>query len=141
VSYQTFFRAPSRPRGVVLTGVPFGVAGAVLTTAALATEGWPTVSWRTAGVLAWLGVIDTAVAYALYNHALRRLTATEMSAVISLTPLGTAALAWGWLGQRLEAAQVVGMAGVIAGVLLVECRPFERAIDCVRAEAVSDSLD
>jgi drug/metabolite transporter (DMT)-like permease len=122
---------------LLLTGVPFGVAGAVLSATALASEGWPTVSWPVVGVLAWLGLVDTAVAYALYNRALERLTATEMSAVISLTPLGTAALGWAWLGQALRPAQLVGMAGVIAGVLFIECRPFERVTISARSSAVS----
>src|SRR5207247_6520594 len=69
----------ARVGAIVMTAVPFGIAGFVLTAAAIATEGWPAMSWRVAGVLVWLGIVDTAGAYALYNRALGLLTATEMS--------------------------------------------------------------
>lgn len=111
---------------IVMTAVPFGIAGFVLTAAAIATEGWPAMSWRIAGVLVWLGIVDTAGAYALYNRALGLLTATEMSALIAMTPLGTAVIAWVWLGQQLGSLQIVGMLCVIAGVLAVESRLVAR---------------
>jgi drug/metabolite transporter (DMT)-like permease len=37
-----------------------------------------------------VGVVDTACAYGLYNHALSVLPAFELSAILNLTPLVTA---------------------------------------------------
>jgi drug/metabolite transporter (DMT)-like permease len=107
-----------------LTAVPLGIAALVLTNAALATEGWPTLSLESIGVIVWLGILDTAIAYALYNHALRRLTATEISAVISLTPLGTALIGWLCLDQQLDLVQVIGLLCAVIGILIVECQPL-----------------
>jgi DME family drug/metabolite transporter len=81
-----------------MTGVPLGTAALILVSAALAAEGLPKMSLASIGVIVWLGILDTAIAYALYNHALRYLTAVEISAVISLTPIGTALIGWLWLG-------------------------------------------
>jgi drug/metabolite transporter (DMT)-like permease len=106
-----------------MTGVPLGIAALVLMTAALASEGWPSLSLESIGVIVWLGILDTAIAYALYNHALRYLTATEISAVISLTPLGTALIGWLWLGQQFDLVQVTGLLCAVIGIMVVECQP------------------
>ena len=69
-----------------------------------------------------LAVVNTALAYLLYNHSLQTLTALEVNIMMNLTPLATAGLAWLLLRERLEEVQIVGMVVVIAGVGLVQWR-------------------
>jgi drug/metabolite transporter (DMT)-like permease len=121
----------------LLTAVPLATAALFLTIAALATEGLPIIRFESIAVIVWLGILDTAIAYALYNHALRELTATEITAVISLTPLGTAVIGWLCLSQQLAFVQIVGLVCTVIGILIVECQPlaFSRRLP---AQVISD---
>lgn len=103
-----------------LAAIPLALGGAITLPLALAIEGPPgfaPVGW---GVVLWLAAANTAIAYLLYNHALRVLAAFELSVILNLTPLVTAGWAWLLLGERLGMMQVVGMVVVILGVALVQ---------------------
>ena len=107
---------------LILTAVPLGFGGGVLLILAIAFEGIPHLSWQAGGILLWLALANTAVAYMLYNHSLQILTALEMNVMLNLSPLGTALLAWLLLGERLSLIKFIGMVVVIAGVILVQQR-------------------
>lgn len=105
---------------LTLTAIPLGIGGGFLLLIALLVEGWPVFSFEGLGVILFLAIINTALAYAVYNHALKVLTAIEMNMILNLSPLGTAVLAWILLGEKLTLMQVAGMVVVIIGVVLVE---------------------
>ncbi len=107
---------------LTLTAFPLAIGGGLLLLIALPLEGLPRASLQTWGLVLWLAVINTALAYMLYNHALQELTAFEMNVLLNLSPLWTALLAWWLLDERLTILQVVGMLVVIAGVMLVQRR-------------------
>jgi drug/metabolite transporter (DMT)-like permease len=107
---------------LTLTIVPLAVGGGVLLILALPLEGIPHVSPMGQGIVLWLALVNTALAYVLYNRALRVLTALEINMLLNLSPLGTAAFAWVLLGERLSVVQIVGMLIVILGVTLVQWR-------------------
>jgi len=103
-----------------LTAIPLAFGGGLLLLVALPLEGLPTFSVTGWGIVLWLAVINTAFAYMLYNHSLQVLTALEMNVMLNLSPLGTAALAWLLLDERLSFIQIVGMFTAIIGVVLVQ---------------------
>ena len=103
-----------------LTAIPLGVGGGILLPAALAIEGLPRLSMTGLGIVLWLALINTALVFWLYNHALRLLTAFEMSTVVNLTPLVTAGWAWLLLEEKLGSLQILGMITVIIGIGLVQ---------------------
>lgn len=72
-----------------------------------------------APVIVWLAVANSALAYLLWNHALRRLKAFEISIVASLMPIGTALLSRVMLGDVLSARGWFGVGLALAGVVLV----------------------
>jgi probable blue pigment (indigoidine) exporter len=111
---------------VALTAIPLAVGAVVLVPVALVAEGLPRLTASSAIAIIWLAAINTAAAFFLYNHALRTLTALEMSVLLSLTPLVTALGAWLVLGEHLRPVQICGMIVVIAGVALVQCRPAQK---------------
>jgi len=83
-------------------------------------EGMPLLSTKSVGIVLWLAIVNTALAYVLYNHSLQILTALEMNVMLNLAPLGTALLAWWFLGERLDFVQIIGMAVMIIGVIFVQ---------------------
>ena len=107
---------------VSLTAIPLGIGGGVLVAAALAWEGIPQLPLAMWGVILGLAVVNTALAYLVYNHALRHLTASEANVILNLSPLGTALLAWLTLGETLSPLRIVAMAIVLLGAGLVQVR-------------------
>jgi len=105
-----------------LTALPLGFGGGLLLLIALLLEGIPSFSPQGWGIVLWLAVVNTALAYLLYNHSLKVLTALEMNVLLNLSPLGTAFLAWVLLGERLTPVQIIGMVTVILGVAVVQWR-------------------
>lgn len=78
---------------------------------------WPTATaW---GLLVLVGTVDVALSRALYYVALRRLTMSMHTLILTLTPI--LAVLWSLLFFRVTPtpAQLTGGAAIIAGVLLV----------------------
>ena len=111
-----------------LTAIPLAFGGGLLLLIAFPIEGLPQISMRGWSIVLWLAVVNTALAYMVYNHSLRMLTALEMNVLLNLSPLGTAVLAWLLLGERLSRIQIVGMFTVIGGVILVQWRARSEAV-------------
>lgn len=107
---------------LTLTIVPLAAGGGLLLVGAAPLEGIPAFSVSGGGIVLWLALVNTALAYVLYNRALRVLTALEINMLLNLSPLGTAVFAWALLGERLSVVQIVGMLIVILGVMLVQWR-------------------
>ncbi|CAG0963253.1 S-adenosylmethionine/S-adenosylhomocysteine transporter [Anaerolineae bacterium] len=105
-----------------LTAFPLAFGGGLLLFIALPLEGLPKFSWELGGIILWLALVNTAIAYLLYNHALQLLTALEMNVLNNLAPLVTAMLAWIFLGEVLQPIQLGGIIVVIVGVVLVQWR-------------------
>jgi probable blue pigment (indigoidine) exporter len=105
---------------ITLTGIPLGIGGGLLLLLAAVLEGIPHMPPFAWGVILGLAVVNTLLAYLLYNHALQDLTAIEANVMLNLTPLGTAVIAWGALGERLVPIQIVAMFLVVVGASLMQ---------------------
>lgn len=105
---------------LLLTAWPLGFGGGLLLLVAMPIEGLPNGSAEGYALVLLLAIVNTALAYLLYNHSLQTLTAVEMNAILNLSPLATAIIAWLLLSERLAANQIVGMLIVIGGVFLVQ---------------------
>ena len=105
---------------VALTGIPLAFGGGFLLLLALVTEGLSGLSLAGWVIVLWLAAVNTALAYLLYNHALRTLTALEMNVLLNLSPLGTALLAALLLHEQVLPVQLIGMVVLILGVSAVQ---------------------
>lgn len=111
---------------VVTTAVSMTVGATALLIVGFLVEGPPTVSGRAWLFIAWLAVINGSVAFWMWNHSLRHLTATE-SAVINNTMLvQIAALAWVFLGEVPSIVQIIGILAVTIGIIGSQIRPRPR---------------
>lgn len=105
---------------VVLVAWPLAIGGSMMLAIGLLTERPPRFSWTLGGIVAWLAVVNTSLAYAAWSRALRHLRAFEANVFLGLTPMVTALIAWALLGQRPSAIQFAAMALATAGVVLVQ---------------------
>jgi drug/metabolite transporter (DMT)-like permease len=62
----------------------------------------------------------TIITFSLLTAALRHVSATRASIVATLEPVLATVVAWLWLGESFGAAQLVGGAVVVAGILLAQ---------------------
>jgi drug/metabolite transporter (DMT)-like permease len=72
------------------------------------------------GAMAWIVVLGTVVPFFLLLLALRVLSATVVSIVAMLEPVVAALVGWVWFSETLNPVQLVGMAAVLAGILLAQ---------------------
>jgi len=107
---------------VTQTAIPLGLGGGLVLLIALFIEGIPQFSWQATGIIFFLAVFNTAIAYVLYNHALQKLTALEINVLLNLSPVMTALLAWLWLDEKLGLIKILGLMLALAVVFLVQWR-------------------
>ncbi len=77
------------------------------------------------GVPVWLlalasVLLGTIAPFALSISALQHLSATAVGVIATLEPVAAAFVAWLWLGESLDSAQLAGGVVVLAGILLAE---------------------
>jgi drug/metabolite transporter (DMT)-like permease len=105
---------------LVVTVVSMGVGAIVLLGVGLAAQGLPPLSppaWATIG---WLAVVNTALAFTLWNKTLRTLSAVESSTINSTMLVQIAVLAWLFLGERLTLRAMAGLALAMVGAFMVQ---------------------
>ena len=107
---------------VVVTTISMGFGALLLLGAGLGTQGLPTLTLKSWGIVLWLAVVNTALAFTLWNRTLRTLSATESSVINNTMMIQIAVLAWIFLGERLGALEIAGLAAAAVGTLLVQLK-------------------
>ena len=77
-------------------------------------------------IIVWLGVVNTAVAFFLWNHALETLDAFELSILQNTMLIQITILSMIFLGERLAPVKYIYMALVFIGVYVVQTRGGDR---------------
>jgi drug/metabolite transporter (DMT)-like permease len=122
-----------------LTAISMAVGAVVLLAAGLFVEGPPALDLRGWAIITWLGVVNTAFAFTLWNHTLRVLTAVESSVINNTMLIQIAILAVIFLGERLGPLQVAGLACAAIGALTVQLVPAlrRRTVERVPVDAAA----
>lgn len=105
-----------------MTAFSMGFGTAILTAAAFSLEGLSVISLSSWGIVIWLGVVNTALAFFLWNHALQRLEAFEISVLQNTMLVQIAVLSWLFLGEELTMMKLIPMTLVFVGALIVQLR-------------------
>jgi drug/metabolite transporter (DMT)-like permease len=71
-------------------------------------------------LVAWMIVLGSIVPFTLVVAALPRIGATRTAIVAMLEPVFAILVAWVWLGESLDAVQLVGAALTLAGIALAQ---------------------
>ncbi len=105
---------------LVVTIISMAIGAIVLLGSGLAIQGLPPLSQSDWAIVGWLAIVNTALAFTLWNSTLRSLTAVESSVINNTMLVQIAVLAWLFLGERLEANNVAGLLLAMVGVLIVQ---------------------
>ncbi len=105
---------------LTITVVSMGFGGLGLLGAGLTTQGLPSLSLQNIGIIIWLAVANTALAFALWNVAARTLTAAESSVIANLMLVLIPIMAVIFLQENLNGKELVGMAVNILGLMAVQ---------------------
>jgi drug/metabolite transporter (DMT)-like permease len=106
------------PLGV--TVVSMGIGGPLLLLVGIAAHGLPRLEPLGWLLVAWLALVNSALAFTLWNHTLRTLSAVESSIINNTMLFQIALLAWVFLGEGLAARQIAGTMVAGAGTLIVQ---------------------
>ena len=107
---------------LVITTVSMGVGGLILLIVGAGTQGFGDLTFRQWAIIAWLAIVNTALAFTLWNNSLRVLTAVESSVINNLLLPQIAILAWIFLGEALTGRQIAGIALVGVGTLIAQLK-------------------
>jgi drug/metabolite transporter (DMT)-like permease len=105
-----------------VTAASMAIGAAALLLAGAAVQGVPRLGPRPWVVIAWLAVVNTAIAFTLWNRTLRTLTAAESSVLNGTMLVQVALLAWLFLDESLTLRQIAGMALAGVGAVAVQVR-------------------
>lgn len=111
---------------VVITTISMGIGAIGLLTAGLFIEKFPVLSTKHFLLLGILAVVNTALAFTLWNKALQGLEAIEASVINNLVALQIAVLAWVFLGESLSKLDIIGILLAAFGAMLVQMRPNQQ---------------
>ncbi len=112
-------RLVARVPAAVITLAAFGVAAAIAVVWAGLQLGWPELSARDLAATGYTGIVAAGVAYLLFSHALRHVSAATGVTLALAEPVVAFALAALLLGEPVGAAALGGMLLVLVGVLAV----------------------
>src|SRR5262245_55319206 len=91
-----------------------------------------TLPWSSYDLTAWgffiyLATVATVLPFGLFLVSLRYLEPSRSSLTSMLEPVVAALFAWLWLGETLAPWQIVGGAGVLSGIMLLQFESFYTA--------------
>ncbi|MCE7748605.1 MAG: EamA family transporter [Candidatus Heimdallarchaeota archaeon] len=104
---------------VVITSVSMFIGSVILLISGLIVEGIPKLSPVSVGYILWLSIVNTALAFTLWNHAMQKLRAVEISIINNTMLFQITILAVIFLAERPSGIQWIGLVIVaISGLIL-----------------------
>ena len=107
---------------VVVTIISMGIGSVILLISGIAIQGFPSISTQNIIYLLWLAVINTALAFTIWNFTLRTLSAMESSIINGTMLIQIAVLAWIFLGEAITLQEGIGMLIAACGAVLVQLK-------------------
>jgi len=107
---------------LTVTVISMGIGSVALLASGIGFQGLPSLKLSSWLIIAWLAVVNTALAFTVWNHSLRTLSAVESSIINNTMMIQIAVLAWLFLGERLSGLQLGGLLLAALGALTVQLR-------------------
>jgi drug/metabolite transporter (DMT)-like permease len=118
-------RSVNRTRSIapaVVTAISMGIGGISLLGIGVVVQGLPPLSATGWLIVIWLAVVNTALAFTLWNRSLQTLSAVESSVINNTMLIQIAVLAWLFLGERLAPREVFGLILAAVGILMASLK-------------------
>jgi drug/metabolite transporter (DMT)-like permease len=109
---------PASPFTVTLLSMGFGAP--LLLGAGIILEELPPIPVKGWAIILWMAVVNTALAFTLWNITLHTLSATESSVINNTMLVQIAVLAWIFLGEVISLKEGIGLLVAAAGILIVQ---------------------
>ena len=111
----------------IITFISMGIGSVLMFIIALIVEGFPQLPLWAWGLIALLALVNTALAFNMWNFSQRTLTATEITMINNLMLVEIAILSWLFLDATLTIKQIVSIIVVLVGIAVVQLYPqFKR---------------
>jgi drug/metabolite transporter (DMT)-like permease len=107
---------------IVVTVISMGIGSFILLSVGIAMQGLPNITTENIFYLLWLAVVNTALAFTIWNFTLRTLTAMESSIINGTMLIQIAVLAWIFLGEDISFKEIIGMVIASSGAVLVQLK-------------------
>jgi drug/metabolite transporter (DMT)-like permease len=107
---------------MTVTVVSMGSGGLLLFLGGLVSQGFPRLTLVQWAIILWLAIVNSALAFTLWNATLRVLSAAESSIINNTMLFQIGLLAWIFLGERLSGREMLGMVLAGLGTLVVQVR-------------------
>jgi drug/metabolite transporter (DMT)-like permease len=109
--------------------ISMGIGSTLLLLVGWLAEPFPTLNGSSVVLLLWLSLINTALAFTLWNLALRTLTALEGGVIANAQIVEVALMAWLILGEQLAGVRIAAALVILLGVTLVQWRRSAVAVE------------
>jgi drug/metabolite transporter (DMT)-like permease len=107
---------------LIVTFVSMGVGSVLMLVIGLAIQGFGMLTGTDWVIIAWMAVVNTALAFTLWNRSLHVLTAVESSVLNSLMMPQIAILALLFLGEKIPLKALGGLILVFTGTIIVQIK-------------------
>jgi len=107
---------------LVVTAASMGMGAILLLGAGIVIQGIPPIGLSGWLIIAWLAVVNTAVAFTLWNYTLQTLSATESSIVNGTMLIWIPILAVVYLDEQITGKELLGLVVAGVGTLIVQLR-------------------
>jgi len=107
---------------LIVTFTSMGIGSVVLLIIGVVVQGFGKLDLQGWLLIGWLAVVNTALAFTLWNHTLRMLSAVESSIINGLMMPQIAVLAFVFLEETLTGKEIIGLILVSLGVIIVQLR-------------------
>ena len=107
---------------VIVTIISMGIGSIILLISGIVIQGLPAISTQNIFYLLWLAIINTALAFTIWNFTLRTLSAMESSIINGTMLIQIAVLAWLFLGEEITFQEGIGMLIAALGAVLVQLK-------------------
>ncbi|HPN39356.1 MAG TPA: DMT family transporter [Melioribacteraceae bacterium] len=107
---------------VVTTIISMGIGSSIMLITGLSVYEFPAISSNGIIYLLWLAIINTALAFTLWNYSLVYLNAVESSIINGTMLIQIAVLAYFFLGETITLKELGGMLIAVIGALFVQLK-------------------
>jgi drug/metabolite transporter (DMT)-like permease len=111
---------------LTVTAISMGIGAMVLLVTGVLIQGLPHLSLINWVIIGWLAVVNTAIAFTLWNHTLRTLSAMQSTVINNTMVVQIPILAWLFLGEQMTWQEITGLVLAGLGALIVQLRRSQK---------------